>query len=74
MYLEPWMIATVIISFGICAYVSRNQGFVRGATATLQALEQQRFIKIEEGGNIKRWTPYNDVPAKKNKTKKKLDN
>lgn len=73
MYLETWMIATIILSFGVCAYVSRNQGFMKGATATLQALEEQRYIKIEEDGTVKRWTPYNDVPAKKNKTKKKLD-
>lgn len=72
MYLETWMIATLIISFGACAYISRNQGFVRGATATLQALEDQKFIKIDDDGEIKRWTPYAELPKKKSR-KKKID-
>jgi len=71
MYLDNWMIAALILSFGICAYTSRNRGFLQGATATLQALEEQRYIKIDDDGNIKRWTPYNDLPVKK--TKKKID-
>lgn len=74
MYLDTWMIATIILSFGICAYVSRNRGFIQGATVTLQALEEQRFIKLEEDGTIKRWTPYAELPAKKTSRKKKLDN
>lgn len=74
MYLDNWMIVTLILSFGLCAWTSRNRGFMQGATITLQTLEEQRFIKIEADGTVKRWTPYNDVPAKKNKTKKKIDN
>ena len=71
MYLDPWMIVTLIVAFGICAFISRNQGFLKGATVTLQALEEQRFIKITEDGSIKRWTPYNDVPVKKATRKRK---
>ena len=74
MYLETWMIVTIILSFGICAWISRNRGFMQGATITLQTLEQQRFIKIEEDGTVKRWTPYNDLPVKKASRKKKVDN
>ena len=72
MYLETWMIVTLILAFGACAFISRNQGFLRGATVTLQALEEQRFIKIDDEGNIKRWTPYAELPAKKTR-KKKID-
>lgn len=71
MYLDYWMIAMVILSFGICAYYSRRSGFVLGAIATLQALEKERVIKIEEDGQVKRWTPYNDLPVKK--IKKRVD-
>lgn len=63
MYLDNWMIVTLIISFGICAFYSRRSGFVLGATATLQALERERVIKIGEDGSVKRWAPYNDIPA-----------
>lgn len=72
MYLDPWMIITLIVAFGACAFISRNQGFLRGASVTLQALEEQRFIKIDDEGNIKRWTPYNEMPIKR-KSKKKVD-
>lgn len=71
MYLEIWMIVTLIISFGVCAFLSRRQGFVLGATATLQALERERLIKIEEDGQVKRWAPYNDLPVKKTTRKRK---
>lgn len=71
MYLDTWMIVMVILSFGICAYYSRRSGFVLGAVATLQALEKERVIKIEEDGSIKRWAPYNDLPTKKATRKRK---
>lgn len=71
MYLDNWMIVTLILSFGICAFYSRRTGFVLGATATLQALEKQRVIKIEEDGQIKRWAPYNDLPVPAKKTTRK---
>jgi hypothetical protein len=72
MYLENWMIVALILSFGACAFFSRRGGFVLGATMTLKALEEQRIIKIEDDGQIKRWAPYNDAPVKKiTKTRKK---
>jgi hypothetical protein len=70
MYLETWMIATLILSFGVCAWLSRRSGFTYGAITTLQMLEENRLIKVEEDGSIKRWAPYNDVPVKKTRTKK----
>lgn len=71
MYLSTWMIVTLILSFGICAFISRRQGFVLGATATLQALERERMIKVEEDGTVKRWTPYAELPKKRTSRKRK---
>lgn len=70
MYLDTWMIVALILSFGLCAYLSRLRGFEDGTVITLQALEQQRLIKVEEDGTIKRWTPYNDEPVKKKRSTK----
>lgn len=71
MYLDTWMIALLVLSFGICAYYSRRTGFILGATVTLQALERERVIKMQEDGTVKRWTPYDDAPVKKATRKKK---
>ena len=71
MYLETWMIALLILSFGVCAFYSRRTGFILGATVTIQTLERERFIKLQEDGTVKRWTPYDDVPVKKATRKKK---
>jgi len=71
MYLETWMIALLVLSFGVCAYYSRRTGFILGATVTIQALERERFIKLQDDGTVKRWTPYDDVPVKKTRKKKK---
>ena len=72
MYLDPWMIVSLVICFGACAFLNRRQGFFAGGMHTLQFLEQNRFIKINEDGDIKRWTPYDDKPLKKTR-KKKID-
>lgn len=69
MYLDPWMIITLCFAFGACAFLSSRRGFEAGAVRTLQALEEQRFIKIEDDGSIKRWTPYAELPVKGKKRK-----
>ena len=71
MYLDTWMIALIVLSFGACAYYSRRTGFILGATVTIQTLERERFIKLQDDGTVKRWTPYDDVPAKKATRKRK---
>jgi hypothetical protein len=71
MYLDTWMIALLILSFGVCAFYSRRTGFILGATVTIQTLERERFIKLQDDGTVKRWTPYDDVPVKKTRKKKK---
>jgi hypothetical protein len=65
------MIVTISLAFGACAFFSRRGGFMAGATQTLQVLEEQRFIKIEDDGSIKRWTPYAELDQKKATRKKK---
>lgn len=70
MYLETWMIVALILSFGLCAFISRRSGFSYGAIATLEMLERERIIKVEEDGSVKRWTPYNEVPVKKKRRAK----
>lgn len=70
MYLEPWMIVMLVITFGACAILSRRGGFYAGSIQTLQMLEANRLIKVDDEGNIKRWAPYNDTPVKKNRAKK----
>jgi hypothetical protein len=71
MYLDTWMIALLVFSFGACAWFSRRGGFVLGATATLHALEREKLIKITEDGDVKRWAPYNNLPVKKATRKRK---
>lgn len=71
MYLDSWMIVMLIVSFGACAFFSRRGGFYAGSIQTLQMLEANRLIKVEEDGSIKRWAPYNDTPAPVRKTRKK---
>lgn len=72
MYLETWMIVTLVIAFGACAFWSRGNGYYAGAARVLEILEEQRLIKIDDDGQIKRWTPYAELPAKKTR-KKKVD-
>ena len=71
MYLETWMIVLLVLSFGICAFYSRRTGFILGATVTIQALERERLIKLQDDGTVKRWTPYDDGPVKKVTRKRK---
>jgi len=65
------MIALLVLSFGVCAYYSRRTGFILGATVTIQALERERLIKLQDDGTVKRWTPYDDGPVKKITRKRK---
>lgn len=71
MYLDNWMIVALILSFGLCAWFSRRSGFENGAMVTLEVLEREKMIKVQEDGSVKRWTPYNDVPVKKATRKRK---
>ena len=71
MYLDPWMIVTICFAFGACAWFSRSSGYYLGAERVLMMLEEQRFIKIDEDGQIKRWTPYAEKQPVKATRKRK---
>ncbi len=67
MYLDYWMIATLIFSFGICHWISRRQGMNYGAMSTLKLLETEKIIKITDDGIV---TRYNTWPTETTKKKK----
>lgn len=46
MYLEPWMIVTLIVAFGLCAHISGSWGFRRGGLAVLENLLKHNVITI----------------------------
>ena len=61
MFLEPWMLGTLAITFGICAVWNYKKGMKTGAFSTLDMLENDRVIMIDNAGNIR---PY-AAPLKK---------
>jgi hypothetical protein len=52
MYLETWMIVTIVLTFGICAWYNRKAGFTMGATKVLEVFLQQKLIEITDDGKI----------------------
>lgn len=65
MYLDMWMIVTLILSFGLCHFVSRRQGVTAGAVGILKFLENEKIIKILEDGSVTRYASWGEQPAKK---------
>lgn len=55
MYLEPWMLYVLALTFGFCAWWNRRCGFRAGAFQTLDLLEQDKIISINDEGDIR---PY----------------
>ena len=61
MYLEPWMIITLIVTFGSCAYlnyrIGHKEGLITGTTAGITAtfdyLEKHGILKFSADGSIK---------------------
>ena len=68
MFLDLWMIAVLVLLFGICAYYSTISGFRKGAFAILETLEHQQIIVIHNDGSI---SPYSSSFEKLIPTKKK---
>jgi hypothetical protein len=64
MWLDTWMIVTLCLAFGACAYFSGRRGFSQGGEFALHLLVEKRMIKITDEGEILRWTPYDDKPKK----------
>lgn len=46
MYLDPWMLVVLVLSFGVCAWYNRRTGIVTGFFGALDALEQEKIIRI----------------------------
>jgi hypothetical protein len=70
MWLDNWMIVTICIAFGVCAYISGRRGFTQGGEFALQLLVERRMIKITDEGEILRWTTYDDKPKRAARKKK----
>ena len=68
MYLEPWMLGTLALTFGICAVWNYRKGIRMGAFNTLEVLENDKIIMIDTVGNIKPYTPYKYKRYRKSKT------
>lgn len=70
MFLEYWMIAVLIASFGVCALWNRKVGIALGTIATLQRLVDEKIVAIEDDKLV----PYRNAWAPKPvKRRKKVD-
>jgi len=67
MYMEPWMIATIILSYAICAFFSFRRGAKHGITVTVGVLEKERVITVnrETGEIAPRGTIWNNKPKRR---------
>ena len=54
MYLDTWMIVTIILAFGICASYNRKTGYRDGGAKVLLALHNMKVIQVTEKGEIRK--------------------
>ena len=54
MYLDNWMIVTIILAFGICAWYNRKAGYLDGGAKVLHSLHEMKVIHITEKGEIRK--------------------
>jgi len=52
MFLETWMLITLALLFGFCAYLNRKQGVKVGINRTLQHLEENKIIQFNKMGEV----------------------
>lgn len=52
MYLENWMVVTLIVAFGFCAIYNRRAGYNQGGITALKSLVEQKLIRITDEGKI----------------------
>jgi hypothetical protein len=69
MYLDYWMIAAVIFSFGACHWISRVQGIQEGAVTTLRLLHEEKIINVSDEGKVSRYSTWNQKPKRKRRNK-----
>ena len=48
MYLEIWMMITLAVAFGGCAWYCTATGVQAGISAALQGLEREKIIRINK--------------------------
>jgi hypothetical protein len=52
MYLEPWMLVILVLTYGTCAVWNRRKGYMVGVMSTLTNLEEDKFIRVLDDGTI----------------------
>lgn len=52
MFLEPWMIITLVVATGVWAEYRYRNGVTSGVETTLSILQQRRMIKIDDQGQL----------------------
>ena len=48
MWLDNWMIITIILAFGVCAVYNKKNGYRKGTIDLLVLLKKENIIKITE--------------------------
>ena len=66
MYLDPWMIFVLALTYGFCAWWNHTKGIKRGIMSVLAGLELQKIICITNEGKV---IPYRSslYPVKRRK-------
>lgn len=59
MFLEPWMIAVIVLSFGLCGWFSSASGRRSGGLLVLDTLVEKRIIMIKDG-ELKPYSVWNN--------------
>ena len=67
MYLEPWMLFILALTYGICAWWNHTKGIKNGIISVLTGLEYDKIISISDGGIIKPYRPNQYRVKRRNK-------
>jgi hypothetical protein len=65
MYLEPWMLFVLVLTFGICAWWNHTKGIRDGIISVLTGLEYDKIISINDEGVIKPYRSNNPCRVKR---------
>jgi hypothetical protein len=52
MFLETWMLITLALLFGFCAWYNRRSGVLIGIDVTLDHLKKHGIIFVNENGEV----------------------
>lgn len=70
MFLDYWMIAAIIFSFGVCAIYNRKVGVALGTVATIQQLVDEKLIAVENDKLVPYRNAWAPKPARKRAARK----